>query len=203
MLDPAPPATADATCDPAGNLFRLRRREKVRRLGQLGTGKDVRGRLIRHAGLAASTVQASTVQALAGTMVETSFETLLMTTVGFAALQPPGFLPAMRAAITLAAIAVAAKIEHPATGWIGTKTLAEDRGTGNGQRFPGSIAVFVGEEAVEDAAPWKSPRAGLSHCAWKSRKGSGISTSPTIAAATVNFAGSTAELVTGRKSRRT
>jgi len=92
--------------------------------------------LIRHAGLAAPALQASTVQALAVTMVETSFETLLMTTVGFAALQPPGLLPAMRAAITLAAIAVAAKIEHPATGWIGTKTLAEDRRTGNGQRFP-------------------------------------------------------------------
>jgi hypothetical protein len=42
----------------------------------------------------------------------------------------------------------------------------------------------VGKRAVEDAAPWKSPRAGLSHLAWKSRKGGGISTSSTAAATT-------------------
>jgi hypothetical protein len=40
------------------------------------------------------------------------------------------------------------------------------------------------KRAVEDAAPWKSPKAGLSHLAWKSRKRGGISTSPTAAATT-------------------
>jgi hypothetical protein len=37
---------------------------------------------------------------------------------------------------------------------------------------------------VEEAAPWKSPRAGLSHLAWKSRKSGGNPTSPTAAATT-------------------
>jgi Alpha/beta hydrolase family len=40
----------------------------------------------------------------------------------------------------------------------------------------GSIAQFMGKRAVGNAAPWKSPRAGLSHCAWKSRNRGGIST---------------------------
>jgi hypothetical protein len=43
----------------------------------------------------------------------------------------------------------------------------------------GSIAVFVGKRGVEKDASWKSPKAGLSHCAWKSRKGGGIPTFPT------------------------
>jgi hypothetical protein len=51
----------------------------------------------------------------------------------------------------------------------------------------GSIAEFVGKKAVEDAAPRKSPRAGLSPCAWKSRKSGGIPTSSTASATTVNF----------------
>ena len=37
----------------------------------------------------------------------------------------------------------------------------------------GSIAQFMGKRAVENAAPWKSQKAGLSHCAWKSRNRSG------------------------------
>jgi hypothetical protein len=41
--------------------------------------------------------------------------------------------------------------------------------------FWGSVAVFVGERAVEKAAPWKSPTPGLSHSAWKSRNRGGIS----------------------------
>jgi len=57
----------------------------------------------------------------------------------------------------------------------------------------------VGKKAVEDAAPWKSPRAGLFHLAWKSRKNGEIPTSSTDSAATVNIESSTAELVTGRK----
>jgi hypothetical protein len=34
----------------------------------------------------------------------------------------------------------------------------------------GCIALFVGNWAVEKAAPWKSPTAGLSHSAWKSQQ---------------------------------
>ena len=49
----------------------------------------------------------------------------------------------------------------------------------------GSMAQSVGERAVENAAPWKSPKAGLSHCAWKSRNRSGISTFSTAPATTV------------------
>ena len=51
--------------------------------------------------------------------------------------------------------------------------------------FYGSIAQFMGKRAVENAAPWKSPKAGLSHCAWKSRNRSGISTFSTAPATTV------------------
>ena len=47
------------------------------------------------------------------------------------------------------------------------------------------MAVCVCEKtAVEDAAPWKSPRAGHFHLALKSRKGVGISTSSTVPFAT-------------------
>jgi hypothetical protein len=35
----------------------------------------------------------------------------------------------------------------------------------------GSVAESVGKRAVEKAAPWKSPKAGLSHSAWKSNNG--------------------------------
>jgi hypothetical protein len=48
----------------------------------------------------------------------------------------------------------------------------------------GSIALFVGKRAVENAAPRKSPKAGLFHCAWKSRNRSGISTFSTAPATT-------------------
>src|SRR5271157_3913402 len=48
----------------------------------------------------------------------------------------------------------------------------------------GSLAEFVGKRAVEKAAPWKSPRAGLSSSAWKSRESGGISTFPTAPATT-------------------
>jgi hypothetical protein len=34
----------------------------------------------------------------------------------------------------------------------------------------GSIAEFVGRRAMEKGTTWKSPRAGLSHCAWKSAR---------------------------------
>ena len=48
----------------------------------------------------------------------------------------------------------------------------------------GSLAEFVGKRVVEKAAAWKSPRAGLSPSAWKSRKSGEISTFPTAPATT-------------------
>jgi hypothetical protein len=35
----------------------------------------------------------------------------------------------------------------------------------------GSAAESVGKRAAEKGAPWKSPKPGLSHCAWKSSNG--------------------------------
>jgi hypothetical protein len=46
---------------------------------------------------------------------------------------------------------------------------------GNTPSNSGSVALFAGKKAVEKAAAWKSPTAGLSHSAWKSRNSSGIS----------------------------
>ena len=43
----------------------------------------------------------------------------------------------------------------------------------------GSVAEFVGKKAVEKAASRKSPKAGLSLSAWKSRESDGISPFPT------------------------
>jgi hypothetical protein len=54
-------------------------------------------------------------------------------------------------------------------------------------RKEGSIAKSVGKWAVEKAAPWKSPKAGLSRSAWKSRIGGGIPTFTTAPAMTVGF----------------
>jgi hypothetical protein len=51
----------------------------------------------------------------------------------------------------------------------------------------GSLAQFVGKRAVEKDAPRKSPKAGLSHSAWKSRKSRAISTFPTAPATTNHF----------------
>src|SRR2546423_4106329 len=51
----------------------------------------------------------------------------------------------------------------------------------------GSLAQFVGKRAVEKDAPRKSPKAGLSHSAWKSRKSRAISTFPTAPATTNQF----------------
>src|SRR5438552_7275716 len=52
----------------------------------------------------------------------------------------------------------------------------------------GSVAESMGKRAVEKDAAWKSPKAGLSHSAWKSRKGGGgLPTFPTAPAATIDF----------------
>ncbi len=53
------------------------------------------------------------------------------------------------------------------------------------------------DRSVEDAAPWKSPKAGLFHLAWKSRKSSRIPTSSTAPAATGNVEITTKTIVTG------
>jgi len=39
----------------------------------------------------------------------------------------------------------------------------------------GCVALFMGKRAVEKAAAWKTPTAGLSHFAWKSRNCGAIS----------------------------
>jgi hypothetical protein len=51
----------------------------------------------------------------------------------------------------------------------------------------GCAAVSVGKRAMEKDASWKSPKARLSHCAWESRKGGGISTFSTAPTAAVSF----------------
>ena len=98
-------------------------------------GRNRKGRLIRHAGF-----QALAVIALAVTMIETPFKTLLMAAVGLAALQAKGFLPATGGTVALATIAVAAEIEHRPTGRKTADPLAENRGTSNTHRF-GEAAV--------------------------------------------------------------
>src|ERR1035437_10257259 len=53
------------------------------------------------------------------------------------------------------------------------------------------------DRSVEDAAPRKSPRAGLFHLAWKSRKSGGVPTSSTPPAGAGNFGTTTRTMVTG------
>jgi len=140
-IHPAPSAPADLTDDPAGRVFGARRREKVgcrrslgglrsRRRGQVHTRGSTKGRLIRHAGF-----QAAAVGALAVPMIEASFGTVLVTAVGFAALQSAGFFPATGAAITLAAITMTAEIKNRAAGREMTQTLTKDCGTRRRHRF--------------------------------------------------------------------
>ncbi len=85
------------------------------------------GSLICHA-----VFQALAIFVLALAMITTPFgtQTLLITAIGFLTLQATGFSPAGRAAIALAAIAVAADMKHPAAGRMVTNDLVKDRGTG-------------------------------------------------------------------------
>jgi hypothetical protein len=62
-------------------------------------------------------------------------ETLLIPAVGLAALEAAGFLAAMGTAITLAAVAMAAEIEHCPTRRKVTNALAENRGTSGQHRL--------------------------------------------------------------------
>src|SRR5580704_937927 len=59
------------------------------------------------------------------------------------------------------------RVFEPGRRW----TEREERGL----HILGSIAQFMGKLAMEKAAAWKSPKSGLFHYAWKSRKSSGIS----------------------------
>ena len=131
---PAPSASAKLTHNPAPgevrawrgprlpgrrglNGLRSRRRSKVR------TGGRRKGRLICHAGL----------QALASAMILTPFDTktLFITAIGFVALQATRFFPAAAAAITLAAITVAADVKHPTARRKATNEFVKDGGTGS------------------------------------------------------------------------
>jgi hypothetical protein len=140
-IHPAPPATADLTHDPAGPDFCARRGVKIRRQSgldrltswrhrQVHTGRNTKGRFIRHAEALALPVLALTVA-----MVLTPFGGLLMAAVGLAALQAKGFLPATGTAITLAPVTTAAEIKHRAAGRKVTYTLTKDCGAGNRHRF--------------------------------------------------------------------
>jgi hypothetical protein len=68
-------------------------------------------------------------------MIETPFNTLLVTAVGFAALPATGFVTATGTAITLATITVRAEIKHRAAGRKVTHALAKGGGTSNRHRF--------------------------------------------------------------------
>jgi hypothetical protein len=76
--------------------------------------------------------------ALAVAMILTPFTGLLMATVGLAALEAKGLLPAMGTAITLAAITVAAKIKHRAAGRKVAHPLTKDGGARCRHRLGGS-----------------------------------------------------------------
>lgn len=82
--------------------------------------------MICHAGF-----QASEVFALAKAMILTPFgtQTLLITAIGFLTLQATGFSAAVGAAITLAAITMAADMKRPTAGRIVTNELVKDGGT--------------------------------------------------------------------------
>jgi hypothetical protein len=75
-------------------------------------------------------------------MVEASLgaQTLMIAAVGLPALQAAGFLAATGAAITLAAVTVAAEIEDGTAGGKAANPLTKNRGTRGGHRF-GEAAV--------------------------------------------------------------
>ena len=134
-IPPAPSAAADLTYHPAhaelgtwqGPGFARRRGFeglRSRRRNQVGTGERAKGRLIRHAGF-----QAAAVLTLAVAMIITAPGGLLMMAIGLATLQAASLFPAAGAAITLAAITVAADIKHPAAGRKVTNQRVKDRRT--------------------------------------------------------------------------
>jgi hypothetical protein len=80
--------------------------------------------LIRHAGFQTAAVLALTIP-----MIETPFGALLMTAVGFAALEAARFFAATGAAIMLATITVTAEIKHRPARRKVTHPLTKDCGT--------------------------------------------------------------------------
>jgi hypothetical protein len=80
-------------------------------------------------------LQAAAVGTLAIPMIETPFNALLVTPVGFTALPATGFITAAETAITLATITVRAEIKHRAAGRKVAHALAKDGGTSNRHRF--------------------------------------------------------------------
>jgi len=88
--------------------------------------------LIRHA---ATSFPALAVVALAVAVIVASLGRLLVATVGLAALEATGLLPATGAAITLAAVTATAEIKHRAAGSPMTHALAKDRKARNQHRF--------------------------------------------------------------------
>jgi len=73
--------------------------------------------------------------ALAITVIETSFGTLLVVTVGLAALAAAGFLTTMLAAIALATVRMTTEIKHRTAGREVANTLAKNGGTRNRHRY--------------------------------------------------------------------
>jgi hypothetical protein len=140
-IEPAPPASADLTNDPARSEFRAWRGGRIR-LGGLGkglesrrrhqvhTGRIPKGRLIRHAGALPLAIFA-----LAVAMIRTPFGGLLMAAVSLAALQTAGSFPATGAAVTLPTITVRTEIKHRAARRKLTHALAKDSGTSHPHRF--------------------------------------------------------------------
>jgi hypothetical protein len=72
---------------------------------------------------------------LAVAVIVTSVGTLLMAAVGLAKLEAAGFFTATGTAITLAAVTMAAEIEHCAAGRKMTHALAKNSGTSNRHRL--------------------------------------------------------------------
>jgi hypothetical protein len=68
-------------------------------------------------------------------VIETSFHTLLVTAVGFAALAATGLVAATGTAITLPTITVRTEIKHRAAGRKVAHALAKDGVTSNRHRF--------------------------------------------------------------------
>lgn len=87
--------------------------------------------MIRHA-----VAPALAVVALAVAMIVPPPGTLLVAAVGFTALLVAGFLAATKAAITLAAVTVAAEIKYRTAGQEVTNALAKNCGTSARHRFP-------------------------------------------------------------------
>jgi hypothetical protein len=121
-----------------------------RRHRQVHTGRNTKGRFIRHAGALALPVLA-----LAVAMIRTPFGGLLMAAVGLAALPAKGFLTATGIAITLAPVTTAAEIKHRPAGRKVTYTLTKDGRAGNRHRFRGGALDNRRRSWQDDSRCWE------------------------------------------------